>query len=86
MTKKENKEFTNEPKVKITEEVQTEKYLVFDLVTRNGEVYICITNYILSQSKFKNVEEAKAYIDSKPWELIINASCCLMELSNKQSK
>lgn len=86
MATKKEKEFKNEPEVKITEQVQTEKYLVFDLVTRNGEVYICITNYILSQSKFKNIEEAKAYIDSKPWELIVNASCCLMELSNKQSK
>lgn len=85
MTKKKDKEFTNEPKVEVTEKVQTEKYLVFDLVTRNEEVYICIANYILSQSKFKNVEEAKAYIDSKPWELIVNASCSLMELTNKQS-
>lgn len=81
---KKKEEFSNEPKVEITEEIKTSNYECFNLVTRNGKTQVCIQNYILSKKEFESEEAAKSYIDSKPWELIVNASCCLMEISTKK--
>lgn len=81
MRKKE--EFKNEPIVRDERVAETECYEVFILFKADNVVRIAIDKYIMSKLTFTTFEEAKAYIDSKPYELIINAACCLMELSTK---
>lgn len=82
MAKKKETEYSSTPIVRATEEVVSEKYEVFMIITQNGKSFIAIDRYIMSQKSFDSVEDAKVYIDSKPYELIINAACCLMEMSN----
>ena len=80
-----SKKYTNEPKVKIEDQITTEIYQqIFTLVTKNGQTQIAISNYIVSKMTFDSIAKAKKYIDSKPWELIVNACCCLSEINNKQ--
>lgn len=47
---------------------------IFTLVTKENEqkTYIAIRNSIIWREGFENVEEAKKFIDSKPWGLIVN--------------
>lgn len=80
---KKKEEFKNEPIVKDEKVAETERYEVFILFKADNIVRIAIDKYIMSKLTFTTFEEAKAYIDSKPYELIINAACCLMELSTK---
>lgn len=79
------KEITNEANVEITDQITTEVYQqIFTLVTKNGQTQIAVSNYIVSRMTFDSIAKAKKYIDNKPWELIINASCCLNEINNKK--
>lgn len=75
--------FKNEPIIRDEKVAETERYEVFILFKADNVVSIAIDKYIMSKLTFTTFEEAKAYIDSKPYELIINAACCLMELSTK---
>lgn len=76
------------PKVLKQEQVEKpEKYEeIFDLVKANENYYIGIAGKVISKSSFATKEEAKKYIDSKPWELIINAACLCMDLSKQNNK
>lgn len=69
-----------QPKVEVTEQVQTERYNeIFLLVTRNKKTMIAIGKSIVSNKTFKSVKEAKTYIDQKPWELLINVICLITD-------
>ena len=58
---------------------QQEREDIF-LIVRNDKKYlIAITNQIVSRNVFDTVEEARAYIQSKPWELILNATAVMMK-------
>lgn len=72
----------------VAEEIRNkEKYEeIFDIVTDGSLYYIGLTGKLISKKTFQKAEEAKKYIDNKPWDLIINAACICMDLSNKQSK
>lgn len=54
---------------------------IFTIPEINGNFCICVGNKIISKQNFISLEEAKAYIDSKPWELIVNATCAIYDLS-----
>lgn len=62
---------------------ESEKYEVFTLVSVNEEVKICVGNTQICSKTFKTLDEAKKYIDSKPYELIINSTCYIMDYMNK---
>lgn len=52
--------------------ITTEKYEIFTIVediTEGIDVKIVLGNYMVKNG-FESIENAKAYIDSKPWELI----------------
>lgn len=85
MAKKKEKEFTNIPIVKVNDQVTSEQHEVFRLVTQDGKTYVTIDKYMMTKQPFDSVEAAKQYIDSKPWQLIINAACCIQELSNQSN-
>lgn len=62
---------------------QLEQYLIFTVVKIGGNWKIAVGNNIMSQMTFSNKKEAIEYIDSKPWDLIINTTCYLYEISQK---
>lgn len=72
--------------------IKTEKFVkihqfedIFTIVERNEEFVIAIGNKIIVADKFKSLSDAQKYIESKPWKLIINATCCIYDMS-KNSK
>lgn len=74
------------PKVKVTEQAQVEKYQdIFNLVTRNGKTQVAIQNNILTKKEFDSVDDAKAYIDAKPWELLINVICLIYDMTKNMN-
>lgn len=73
------------PKVEVTETAKTENYeTIFTLVTRNNKTRIAVTNKIISVKEFDTVKAAKEYIDSKPWELIVNATLVINDITNSK--
>lgn len=78
------KVFGVKPKVEVKETSQVELYGMFTLVTRSKKTQIAVTNKIVSREEFESVEAAKAYVDSKPWELIVNATLVVMDLTNEE--
>lgn len=58
---------------------QQEREDIFLIVRNDKKFLIAITNQIVSRNVFDTVEEARAYIQSKPWELILNATAVMMK-------
>lgn len=79
-------EKTNKPKVTTTEKVSTSGYDMFTLVTKNNTVLIAVADKIVSRQTFKTEKAAQEYIDSKPWELLVNVACVCYDLMNKQEE
>lgn len=80
MAKKKEPGYDNQPKVEVTDSVKTHKHDVFTIVERNGQCVIAFTDKIISQRTFNSVQEAIDYIESKPWELMINVPCAVMDI------
>lgn len=61
------------PEVKNEEKITTEIYRdIFVLVTRNDKTQIAIQNSIIWREEFESIQDAKDFIDEKPWGLIVN--------------
>lgn len=43
----------------------------FTVIYHNGKHHICIANNIVGDRPFDSIEEAEAYIEQKPWQLIL---------------
>lgn len=86
---------TNE---QINEEVPTEKKVlvnkketkgnvihdnIFQVANVQGRYMIAVMDKIVTKKSFETQEEAIEYIDSKPWELIINVTCLISEETQK---
>lgn len=81
MTKK-KENYGKVPHVEVENTTKTEQYeTIFTLVERKEGVKIAVADKLISKLNFTNLEEAKQYIDSKPWELIVNATCLLYDLT-----
>lgn len=78
-------DFKKEMKIENVQEqtVKTEQYDIFTLVKKDRKVFVAVGNNIVTHSTFDRVEQAKKYIDSKPWELILN-TCAVMQSMLKQ--
>lgn len=92
MAKKKEK-FVKVPKTEVKESVKTHVHDIFIIVEKNEQCFVALGDKIVSKNVFATVEEAKEYVDSKPWELIVNATCAVYEIvlketakNNKQSK
>lgn len=73
------------PKIVKKDTTKTEVYsVIFTLLTVNKETKIAIGNKIISKLTFESTKEAKKYIDSKPWELLINAPLAINDIINEQ--
>lgn len=62
-------------------ESNLEMYEAFGIVNNGANFVIVMGNQVIDKNTFGTAEEAKAYIDSKPWELIINATCYVYDMS-----
>lgn len=82
--KKKGEEHTNKPTVNVVESTKTEQKEIFVIVNHNGEFMIALGNNVVSKEKFDSREKAIAYIDSKPWELILNSTAVMMAIINEQ--
>lgn len=72
--------------VKSTEKKQPQVEIyedIFAIVEIQGNYGIGIAGKMVVNRPFATKEEAKAYIDSKPWELIINATCLIYDLGKE---
>lgn len=78
-------DFTNEAKIRNVKEeiVKTEQYDLFTLVNKGKKWFVAIGNNVVTHSTFDRAEQAKKYIDTKPWELILN-TCAVMQSMLKQ--
>lgn len=47
-----------------------------------SEFKVVVGNAIISNKDFFTLEDAISYIDSKPWELIVNLFCYTLEMQN----
>ena len=79
-------QYTNKPRVEVTEKIMTRGHDMFTLVTKKGSVMIAVADKIVSKKQFETEEAAIEYIDSKPWELLVNVACVCYDLMNKETK
>lgn len=56
---------------------------IFQIVKNNGNYIIGVADKVICKQVFATKEEAIAYIDKKPWDLIINVSCLCYDMSKK---
>lgn len=80
MEPKQNPKIINEQSQKVTQ------HDIFSVVERDDVTFIALGNTIISEKKFANTKEAINYINQKPYELIINASCFAIEQHLKSQK
>lgn len=78
---------TVKPKVEVKETSKVHEFeKIFTIVERNGNFNIAVGNKIVSKLTFVSLEETQDYINSKPWELIVNAVCCIYDLAKEMKK
>lgn len=67
-----------------TDQTKVERYNVFTIAGNKNRGYIiALGQYQVAENVFKSVKAAKEYIDSKPYDIIINAINAV-QLINKQ--
>lgn len=82
MAEKKKKTVNEEPVVTTDQNMETYEE-IFQIVKQNGVYYIGVANKLISKRSFANAEETKEYIDSKPWELVINVTCLIYDLAKE---
>lgn len=66
---------------------QMVQHEVFMIVKLDKTYKIAMGQQLIVPHKFKTLKDAKAYIDSKPWELMINSASYLTQfMINNQEK
>lgn len=83
MTKKTKKEYSNIPKIEEFKTNQVEQEDLFLIVNKDDKYLIALTNKIVSKMQFNTIEDARKYVQSKPWELILNATAVMMNYLQK---
>lgn len=59
----------------ITTSVEQSNTFPFTFVKTNETYQIAAGNCLVSDKKFKSKKESQAYLDSKPWDIIVNFIC-----------
>ena len=59
----------------ITTTVEQSNTFPFVFVKTNNKYQIAAGNCIVSEKTFKSKKTAQEYLDSKPWEIIVNFIC-----------
>ena len=55
----------------------------FVLVEGADGWFVVMGEHIVSEKRFKTKNEAKRFVDSKPWELIVVGTCAYMKILEK---
>lgn len=79
--KKESTKEKSQPAKVISEEKQSLLYRrvePFDLVNRDNKVIIVFGNSLVSHREFDTFDEAEAYLNTKPYEIIFATCCAIM--------
>ena len=80
------KVYGNVPRVEVTDKPEVQQYdYCFNLVKDKNGVRVAIGNQIVTPHIFATVEEAKAYVDSKPWGLIVATVDICQQIIHKQN-
>ena len=64
---------------KLTYEVYEDGLFTIVLDKETRKYFITVGKYSLSPAEFDTLEEAKNYIDSKPWKLIVQIAMIFVE-------
>lgn len=65
--------------------MKIEIYDIFGIVTKeDGKSFVVVGKHKVSEKEFDTIEEAKKYIDSKPYELIFN-TCYIISNNQKEN-
>lgn len=67
----------NEPMVEMYQDI-------FQIVKNNKNYNIGCANRLVVEENFRSKAEAKAFIDSKPWKLIVNVTCLIHDLTKEK--
>lgn len=58
----------------------------FQVIKKSGKHFITLGNNVVSSKKFDSYTQADKYVKSKPYELIINATCLILEKTKEYAK
>lgn len=88
MAQEEKKVYGNKPKVTKEVDLKVEQYdYCFNLLQDEKGVRIAVGNQVVTATVFADMESAKAYVDSKPWQLIMaTAHVCLRKFDEMQAQ
>lgn len=68
------------------EGVKTHQHDIFTIIEWKGVYRIALANKIISSKTFEKLNEARMYINRKPWELLINASVAVYDILDLQNQ
>lgn len=85
-TKKPKKEYSNTPKVTEPIKNQIDETETFLLINQEGKWRIGLNGMWATKKVFENQEQAQKYINSKPYDLIMNLAGMIAEyiINNKK--
>lgn len=78
--------YTQEAVIKSQSNITTTKRGIFTIAQKDGKYYILVQNYIVSEKTFDTFKQAERYMNSKPWELIINVTSLTQKLIKENEK
>ena len=76
---KKSKEYSNTPKMGEVQKNQLDNSGTFMIINVEDKWRIGMANRWMTKEVFNTAEEAQKYIDSKPWELIMNLAGTIAE-------
>lgn len=63
------------------------KEKIFALVKdEKNKIHICMGGFLVSQESFDTFNQAETYIDTKPWEIIINCAATILTKNEEMAK
>lgn len=81
---KSKKEYTNTPKMGEVKKTELDENNVFLIVNVEDTYRIALGEHWVTKQVFKTPEEAQKYINSKPWELLMNMAAVMAKFVNQE--
>lgn len=80
------KEYSNIPNLGEVKKSQLDSTELFLIVNVEDKYRIALANHWVTKKEFNTPEEAQAYIDQKPWELIMNMAGVIAQFAIEEAK
>ena len=81
---KPKKEYTNTPKMSEVKKTELDENNVFLIVNVEDKYRIALGEHWVTKQIFDTPEEAQKYINSKPWELLMNVAAVMAKFVNSE--